>query len=98
MSDDDNDENGDGTQTWQPSLDGFLKYLVDSKLIFSTVEQIVDESSDVACKIPPAFSLPDCLYFVHTKTRVCMIMLVTNKVSVTVDTLLVLPTYGKTEK
>lgn len=53
LSDDDNDENGDGSETWQPSLEGFLKYLVDSKLVFSTVEQIVDESSDVACKIPP---------------------------------------------
>lgn len=48
LSDADNDENGDGTQTWQPSLEGFLKYLVDSKLVFTTVEQIVDESSDVA--------------------------------------------------
>ena len=52
LSDDDNDENGDGTQTWDPSLEGFLKYLVDSKLVFSTVERIVDESSDVACKFP----------------------------------------------
>ncbi|KAL0545648.1 hypothetical protein IC582_015538 [Cucumis melo] len=48
LSDDENDENGDGTQTWQPSLEGFLKYLVDSKLVFSTVERIVDESGDVA--------------------------------------------------
>lgn len=63
MSDDDNDENGDGTQTWQPSLDGFLKYLVDSKLIFSTVEQIVDESSDVACKIPSSIFSPRLLIF-----------------------------------
>lgn len=53
LSDNDNDESGDGVESWQPSLEGFLKYLVDSKLVFSTVEQIVDESSDVACKIPP---------------------------------------------
>ncbi|KAL2538088.1 glyceraldehyde-3-phosphate dehydrogenase B [Forsythia ovata] len=35
-------------ETWQPSMEGFLKYLVDSKLVFSTVERIVDESSDVS--------------------------------------------------
>lgn len=36
--------------TWQPSVDGFLKYLVDSRLVFTTVERIVDESADVSCK------------------------------------------------
>ncbi|KAL8029969.1 hypothetical protein ABFX02_14G257000 [Erythranthe guttata] len=39
------DENGD---SWQPSIEGFLKYLVDSELVFRTVERIVDESSDVS--------------------------------------------------
>ncbi|XWS14666.1 hypothetical protein CRYUN_Cryun35bG0029000 [Craigia yunnanensis] len=40
---------GDGeAETWSPSMEGFLKYLVDSKLIFNTIERIVDESSDVA--------------------------------------------------
>ncbi|XP_039146140.1 probable inactive heme oxygenase 2, chloroplastic [Dioscorea cayenensis subsp. rotundata] len=38
----------DGGDLWQPSLDGFLKYLVDSKLVFDTVERIVDESADVS--------------------------------------------------
>ncbi|CAA3012580.1 probable inactive heme oxygenase 2, chloroplastic [Olea europaea subsp. europaea] len=41
----DNNQNG---ETWQPSMEGFLKYLVDSKLVFSTVERIVDQSSDVS--------------------------------------------------
>lgn len=40
----------DGGDLWQPSLDGFLKYLVDSKLVFDTVERIVDESADVSCE------------------------------------------------
>ena len=39
-----------GGVTWQPIMDGFLKYLVDSKLVFNTVERIVDESSHVACE------------------------------------------------
>ncbi|GLT47013.1 hypothetical protein SLA2020_207350 [Shorea laevis] len=34
--------------SWKPSMEGFLKYLVDSKLVFDTVERIVDESNDVA--------------------------------------------------
>ena len=46
----DEDGNGDGGGGWEPSMEGFLKYLVDSKLVFSTIEQIVDESSDVSCE------------------------------------------------
>lgn len=34
--------------SWEPSMEGFLKYLVDSKLVFYTIEHIVDESSDVS--------------------------------------------------
>lgn len=44
------DNDGDGGMTWQPSMEGFLNYLVDSKLVFNTVERIVDESSHVACE------------------------------------------------
>lgn len=42
---------GDGeAETWSPTMEGFLKYLVDSKLVFNTIERIVDESDDVACQ------------------------------------------------
>ncbi|XP_048130831.1 probable inactive heme oxygenase 2, chloroplastic [Rhodamnia argentea] len=41
-------DGGESGETWIPSLEGFVKYLVDSKLVFDTVERIVDESSDVA--------------------------------------------------
>ncbi|KAG2690343.1 hypothetical protein I3760_09G181500 [Carya illinoinensis] len=34
--------------TWNPSLDGYFKYLVDSELVFDTEEHIFNESSDVA--------------------------------------------------
>lgn len=44
------DSGGGNGKSWQPSMEGFLKYLVDSKLVFSTIERIVDESSDVSCK------------------------------------------------
>lgn len=43
------EENSD--ETWQPSTEGFLKYLVDSKLVFTAVERIVDESTDVSCEL-----------------------------------------------
>lgn len=43
---------GDGSNRkngeWWPTVDGFMKYLVDSKLVFETLENIVDESTDVA--------------------------------------------------
>ncbi|KAG8493643.1 hypothetical protein CXB51_011031 [Gossypium anomalum] len=40
---------GDGeAETWSPTMEGFLKYLVDSKFVFNTIERIVDESDDVA--------------------------------------------------
>ncbi|KAL2242065.1 UNVERIFIED_CONTAM: putative inactive heme oxygenase 2, chloroplastic [Sesamum indicum] len=42
------EDNPKDGETWQPSMEGFLKYLVDSELVFSTVERIVDESSDVS--------------------------------------------------
>ncbi|KAL1539219.1 putative inactive heme oxygenase 2, chloroplastic, variant 3 [Salvia divinorum] len=42
-------KNGDGiNETWQPSIEGFMKFLVDSKLVFTTIERIVDESTDVS--------------------------------------------------
>ncbi|KAK8691984.1 hypothetical protein V6N13_075470 [Hibiscus sabdariffa] len=44
-----NENDGDGeAETWSPSMEGFLKYLVDTKLVFNILERIVDESDDVA--------------------------------------------------
>lgn len=37
-----------GSGTWQPTMKGFVKYLVDSKHVFDFVERIVDESDDVS--------------------------------------------------
>ena len=55
-SQDDEEADGGDSDTWQPSMEGFLSYLVDSKLVFNTVERIIDESGDVSCK-------SDCLFF-----------------------------------
>uniref|UniRef100_A0A7C9EEK9 Heme oxygenase (Biliverdin-producing) n=2 Tax=Opuntia streptacantha TaxID=393608 RepID=A0A7C9EEK9_OPUST len=44
-SDQGKSNSGDGS--WEPSMEGFLKYLVDSKLVFETLERIVEDSSDV---------------------------------------------------
>lgn len=37
-------------EIWEPSMEGFLKYLVDSKLVFDTIEGIVDECRDISCE------------------------------------------------
>ncbi|XP_050214609.1 probable inactive heme oxygenase 2, chloroplastic [Mercurialis annua] len=38
----------DGESCWEASMEGFLNYLVDSKLVFQTIERIVDKSEDVS--------------------------------------------------
>ncbi|KAL5992734.1 Heme oxygenase 2 [Asimina triloba] len=35
-------------ETWQPSIKGFLRYLVDSKLVFETLDNIIEESDHVS--------------------------------------------------
>ncbi|KAI3821131.1 hypothetical protein L1987_08688 [Smallanthus sonchifolius] len=45
---DDNDGENSDDQTWEPELDGFLRYLVDSKFVFNMIERMVDESQDVS--------------------------------------------------
>ncbi|KAJ0750755.1 putative Heme oxygenase (biliverdin-producing) [Helianthus annuus] len=44
------DDSDHDDRTWEPELDGFLRYLVDSEFVFRTVERMVDESQDVSCK------------------------------------------------
>lgn len=44
-----NEEEGELEQgEWMPSTEGFVRYLVDSKLVFDTIERVVAESTDVA--------------------------------------------------
>lgn len=47
-SDSEDENSAQENDTWKPSMEGFLNFLVDSKLVFHTVERIVDESNDVA--------------------------------------------------
>ncbi|KAE8714194.1 Heme oxygenase 1 [Hibiscus syriacus] len=32
-------------ENWEPTLDGYLKFLVDSKLVYDTLEEIIDKAS-----------------------------------------------------
>ncbi|KAG6749142.1 hypothetical protein POTOM_046185 [Populus tomentosa] len=51
VSEKEEEGNGDGdSDIWIPSMEGFVKYLVDSKLVFDTLERIVDKSDDVSCE------------------------------------------------
>lgn len=43
-------ENQETPDTWHPSMEGFLKFLVDNNLVFTTLERIVDDSENVSCK------------------------------------------------
>ncbi|CAN1197457.1 Probable inactive heme oxygenase 2, chloroplastic [Linum perenne] len=36
------------SETWVPSMEGFVKYLVASKLVFNTVERILDTSDEIS--------------------------------------------------
>lgn len=35
---------------WEPSVDGYLKFLVDSKLVYDTLERIVEDSAFPFCE------------------------------------------------
>lgn len=37
-------------QMWEPELEGLMRYLVESRFVFSTIERLVDESQDVSCE------------------------------------------------
>ena len=38
-------------KTWEPSIDGYLRFLVDSKLVYDTLERIVLEAPVDYCKL-----------------------------------------------
>ncbi|KAF9599878.1 hypothetical protein IFM89_001824 [Coptis chinensis] len=38
----------ENSETWEPKIEGFINYLVDSKLVFETLECIVEESENVS--------------------------------------------------
>lgn len=44
------EEDNHEVEEWMPSMEGFVSYLVDSKLVFDTVERIIAGSTDVACE------------------------------------------------
>lgn len=58
--------------TWQPSMEGFVKYLVDSKLVFEFIERVVDESSDVSCEF---FALICFCLYVFSDFGSCLLVL-----------------------
>ena len=62
------DDDGDGT--WHPSMEGFLKFLVDSKLIFSTIERVIDDSHDVSCEHSSPFFVLQLGFY-----RPCLLLL-----------------------
>ncbi|GKE58699.1 heme oxygenase 1, chloroplastic [Tanacetum coccineum] len=51
---------------WEPSIEGYLKFLVDSKLVYDTLEKIVDKADFPECKFLSMFELYDCEYVTLT--------------------------------
>ena len=48
---------------WEPAVEGYLKFLVDSKLVYDTLEGIVDKAD-----------FPECKVFFLKKTMFCQFL------------------------
>lgn len=49
-----------GGVQWKPTKEGYLQFLVESRALFQTLEDIVMECSHSEC-VPPARNLPSSL-------------------------------------
>jgi heme oxygenase len=47
----------EAVRKWEPSIDGYLKFLVDSKLVYDTLEEIVEKASFPFCKFDSCFKV-----------------------------------------
>ncbi|KAG8381762.1 hypothetical protein BUALT_Bualt05G0006300 [Buddleja alternifolia] len=47
---------------WEPNIEGYLKFLVDSKLVYDTLERIVDNAAFPDCHVIPEPSSPGVSY------------------------------------
>ena len=36
---------------WEPTMDGYLRFLVDSKLVYDTLEKIIDGAAYPSCEL-----------------------------------------------
>jgi len=48
-------DSNDLVSTWNFTIEGYLKFLVDSKLVFETLERIINESAIQACEFFSSF-------------------------------------------
>lgn len=46
---------------WEPTIDGYLKFLVDSKLVYDTLDKILDKSDFPECEFFNRISLSSLL-------------------------------------
>jgi hypothetical protein len=56
---------------WEPSVEGYLRFLVDSKLVFQTLEAIVERSAVPWCECSALLSLP-CLSWSVERMRLLL--------------------------
>ena len=38
---------------WKPTKEGFLRFLVESKVVYDTIERVIQEAPRPECEIPP---------------------------------------------
>ena len=38
---------------WEPTIEGYLRFLVDSKLVYDTLEKIIDDAVYPSCELLP---------------------------------------------
>ncbi|KAJ8431860.1 hypothetical protein Cgig2_023504 [Carnegiea gigantea] len=65
---------------WEPSVEGYLKFLVDSKLVYDTLERIVDEAPVAYCRVDRHLRIKAISALV-----ICLSFLITNHLVGIVD-------------
>ncbi|KAA3476919.1 heme oxygenase 1, chloroplastic-like [Gossypium australe] len=60
-------------QRWEPSVDGYLKFLVDSKLVYDTLEGIIDKAPFPSCGYP--FSIFIEFFSLNSGSYICFIVI-----------------------
>lgn len=59
-------------QKWEPSIDGYLQFLVDSKLVYDTLEGIIDKAPFPSCGYP--FSIFLEFFSLNSGSYICLFL------------------------
>lgn len=54
---------GQPLKKWEPSIKGYLQFLVDSKFVYDTLESIVQKATHPSCKLSNLMFSYLCIFF-----------------------------------